>query len=123
MPAILAGLDRANPLAANWIRSAAGAIVERASRSHEPLPLAELEKFLADRRHVPAARRAAYEWIVEAEPAKSKPLLAGMLDDPAVELRRDAVALRIDEAEALLRKGQKDRAKRDSARRWPRPTT
>jgi hypothetical protein len=111
LPAILAGLDRANPLAANWIRSAAGAIVERASRSHEPLPLAELEKFLADRRHVPGARRAAYEWIVEAEPAKSKPLLAGMLDDPAVELRRDAVALRIDEAEALLREGQKDRAK------------
>jgi hypothetical protein len=34
-----------------------------------------------------------------------------MLDDPAVELRRDAVALKIDEAETLLRNGQKDAAK------------
>jgi hypothetical protein len=111
LPAILAALDGANPLAANWIRSAAGAIVERAAQNHEPLPLAELEKFLADRRHVPGARRVAYEWIVEVEPAKSKPLLAGMLDDPSVQLRHDAVALRIDEADALLHKEQKAQAK------------
>ncbi len=110
LPAILAGLDGANPLAANWIRSAAGAIVERAMRSQEPLPVAELEKFLADCRHAAGARRIAYEWIVQAAPAKSKPLLAGMLDDPAVELRHDAVALRIDEADALLSKGRKARA-------------
>jgi hypothetical protein len=73
--------------------------------------VAELEKFLADRRHVPGARRVAYEWIVEVEPAKSKPLLAGMLDDPSVQLRHDAVALRIDEADALLRQSQKAQAK------------
>ncbi len=110
LPAILAGLDGASPLAANWIRSAAGAVAERAMENHQPLPVAELEKFLADRRHVAAARRVAYEWIVEIDPAKSKPLLAGMLDDPSLELRRDAVALKIDEADVLLRKGQKDRA-------------
>jgi hypothetical protein len=111
LPAILAALDGANPLAANWIRSAAGAVVARAANNREPLPLAELEKFLADRRHVPGARRIAYEWIIAAEPKRSKPLLAGMLDDPAVELRRDAVALKIDEAESLLHDGQKDAAK------------
>ncbi len=111
LPAILAGLDGANPLAANWIRSAAGAVAERAMQRHEPLPVAELEKFLADRRHAASARRIAYEWIVEVDPAKSKRLLAGMLDDPSLELRHDAVALRIDEADALLRQGRKDRAR------------
>jgi hypothetical protein len=110
LPAILAGLDGANPLAANWIRSAAGAVAERATQRHESLPVAELEKFLADRRHVASARRIAYEWIIEIDPAKSKRLLAGMLDDPSLELRRDAIALRIDAADALLRKGQKTEA-------------
>jgi hypothetical protein len=110
LPTILAGLDGANPLAANWIRSAAGAVAEQATQKHEPLPVAELEKFLADRRHAAGARRIAYEWIVEADPKKSKPLLAGMLDDPSLELRHDAVAQKIGEADALLHKGQKDRA-------------
>ncbi len=110
LPAILAGLDRANPLAANWIRSATEAVAERAMRNRRRLPLAELEKFLADRRHAAGARRLAYEWIVQVEPAKSKPLLAGMLDDPSLDLRYDAVALRIDEADVLRRNGQSARA-------------
>jgi hypothetical protein len=111
LPAILAGLDGANPLAANWIRSAAGAVAERAAQKHEPLPVAALEKFLADRRHAAGARRIAYEWIVEADPKKSKRLLAGMLDDPSLELRHDAIAQKIGEADALLHKEQKDRAR------------
>jgi hypothetical protein len=110
LPAILAGLDGANPLAANWIRSAADAVVERAMRSQQRLPVAELETFLADRRHAAGARRLAYEWIVQVEPAKSKPLLKGMLDDSSLDLRYDAVALRIDEADALRRNGQKAQA-------------
>ena len=65
----------------------------------------------------------AYEWIVQVDPAKSKPLLAGMLDDPAVELRHDAVAVRIDEGDALLRKGQKARPRPSFTRRSPRPTS
>ena len=92
-------------------------------QNHEPLPVAELEKFLLDRRHAARARRIAYEWIVQVEPAKSKPLLAGMLDDPAVELRHDAVALRIDEADVLLGKGQKAQALPLFHQASPRPTT
>jgi len=110
LPAILAGLDDANPLAANWIGSAASAVADRAIEKSQPLPLAELERFLLDRRHTARARRLAYEWIVHGSPAKSQPLLAKMLDDPSLELRRDAVALRMGEGDALRRAKQTDKA-------------
>lgn len=35
---VLAGMDRATPIAANWLRSAAGAIAERARAAKQQLP-------------------------------------------------------------------------------------
>src|SRR5271165_2428273 len=48
LPAVLAGLDDASPLAANWIRSAVDAIVERAK---DKLPRADLQRFMFDTTH------------------------------------------------------------------------
>ncbi len=101
LPAILAGLDGAGPLAANWIRTAVDAIAERQLQQGRPLPAADLEKFVRDRRHAPRARRLAYEWLLRADPAAKDRLIPGMLDDPSVELRRDAVARLVDRAAAL----------------------
>src|SRR5579872_5289348 len=45
LPSILAALDDANPLAANWLRASIDAIAERKLRQGGNLPAAELEKF------------------------------------------------------------------------------
>jgi hypothetical protein len=96
LPALQA-LDRANPLAANWIRSAIDAIAQGPDAK---LPVPQLVKFLEDHSHNPKARRLAYELILSAAPDKAGELIDTMLDDPSVELRRDAVQNVLSEAEA-----------------------
>lgn len=98
LPEILAGMDGANPLAANWLALAAGAVAERATASGEALPAAELEQFFGDRRHAPRARYLAYEWVAAARPADKRRLLAGALDDPSLEVRREAVEQALGDA-------------------------
>jgi len=100
LPTILAGLDSAGPLAANWIRTAVDAIAERQLRRGGKLPAVELERFLLDTRHNPRARRLAYEWLARVDPSAPKRLIPGMLDDPGEEMRRDAVARLIAKADA-----------------------
>ena len=101
LPTILAGLDDAGPLAANWIRAAVDTIAERQLRASGKLPADRLEVFVNDTSHASRARRLAYEWLVRVDPSAKDRLLPKMLDDPSLELRRDAVAKLIREAEAL----------------------
>ncbi|QDU95265.1 hypothetical protein [Lignipirellula cremea] len=101
LPEILAGFDDAGPLAVNYLRAAVDTIAESAHKKGEQLPLAALNAFLADRNHAPRARRAAFEWIVRVNPAAEAELIPSMLDDPSLELRREAVAHKLEEAKAL----------------------
>ena len=101
LPTILAGLDDAGPLSANWIRAAVDSIAERQLRGGGKLPADRLEMFVNDTGHAPRARRLAYEWLVRVDPSAEDRLIPKMLDDPSLELRRDAVARLIREAEAL----------------------
>ena len=102
LPAILTALDDASPLAANWLRSAAEVIVGRQLAAGGPLPAAELEAFAIDRQHAPRSRRLAYQWLVEVDPRASDRLLPKMRDDPSLELRREAVARLLDDAQTKL---------------------
>lgn len=99
---LLAAMDQANDLAANYLRSAVDAIVDRELTAKRPLPQADLEKFLAETKHNPRARRLAYELIVRVSPATGEKLLPTFLNDPSVELRRDAVQQLIDAADKAL---------------------
>ena len=99
---LLAAMDDANDLAANYLRSAVDAIVDRELAAKRALPQAELEKFLADTKHNPRARRLAYELIARVSPATGEKLLPTFLNDPSVELRRDAVQRLIDAADKAL---------------------
>jgi hypothetical protein len=110
---ILAAIDDADPLAANWLRAAVDAIAERQLQRDGKLPLAALEAFLSDKSHNPRARRLAYEWIARADPAAPDRLIPRMLDDPSVELRRDAVARVLTAAETALAKDENDAALAD----------
>jgi hypothetical protein len=102
LPTILLALDDASPLAANWLRGAAEAIVARRLADGGSLPTAALEDFLVDRRHAPRSRRLAYEWLVRVDKTTADRLLPGMLDDPSLELRRDAVAQLLERGQATL---------------------
>jgi hypothetical protein len=111
LPAILAAMDGASPAAANWLRTAADAVGEKALRAGKPLPVKELEAFVADTKHAAAARRLAYEWLARADKTAPDRLLPGLLHDPGAELRRDAVAAVLKQAADALAKGDKDAAK------------
>ncbi|MFM8283242.1 MAG: hypothetical protein ACKOCW_06745 [Planctomycetaceae bacterium] len=102
LPRLLAGMDGANPLAANWLRAAVDAVLARG----EPLPLDDLEAFLVDTGHDPRPRRLAYDLLHGKAPDRAARLLDGMLDDPSVELRRDAVAALVARSDALAAAGE-----------------
>lgn len=92
LPVLLAGMDGANAVARNWLAAAVARVLERAAAEGKPVPARELETFLRDVRHDPQARRLAYELVRDSDPEAPGRLLPGMLDDPAQDLRREAVA-------------------------------
>ncbi len=98
LPTMLSALDGAGPLAANWIRTSIDAVAERQLQQGRALPTAELERFVLDQRHAPRARCLAFEWLSRASPAARQRLVAGMLDDPSIELSREAVARCMEQA-------------------------
>ena len=96
---ILAAMDGSNLYAENWLRGAAEAVAQRAIEDGHKLPVPELEKFLADANHSPRGRRLAFELIASVDPSAESRLIPGLLDDPSLELRRDAVAQLLAQAD------------------------
>ena len=101
LPEIIAALDAAQPLAANWIRAAIDTIAERQLRSKSKPPIKELEALVLDTSHTPKARRLAFEWLTRFDSEARERLVPQFLDDPSVELRRDAVARLMKQAETV----------------------
>jgi len=101
---VLTALDDADTTAANWLRSAVDTIADRELTAKRPLPVDKLEAFVKDTRHAGHARRLAYEWLVRIDPKTPERLLPGMLNDPGAELRRDAVAMVLKEADSQFDK-------------------
>lgn len=91
LPDLLAAMDGANDYALNWLRSAIETLVQRETAAGRALPTGGLESFLKDTRHHPRARRFAYELIVRSQPQAAQRLVPGFVNDPAPELRREAV--------------------------------
>jgi hypothetical protein len=93
---LLRQFQGANPLAANWLRSAFEAIADRSLQADGKLPGPQLEAFILELKQNPRARRLAYEWLVKVDPSISDRLIPQMLADPSPEFRRDAVQRLID---------------------------
>ena len=91
-------MDKASGIGQNWLRAAVDTIVQRTLKEGKKLPTEELNDFLANTKHIPASRRLAFELIQKASPKRAAKLIPGFIDDPAPELRRDAVALIIEKA-------------------------
>jgi len=90
----------ASPAAANWLRSAVSAVVEAERRAKRPLPAADLQAFVRKTTQHPAARRIAFELFQEADAPAAESLLLGLVNDPNLELRYDAIELRLAKAKA-----------------------
>jgi hypothetical protein len=111
LPATLAAMDGADARACNWLRAAVDAIAERALAAGQPLPADRLEEFIRQKQHAPAARRLAYEWLCRVDDKAPARLLPGMLHDPSAELRRDAVAAVLRDADARRQKNDREGAR------------
>jgi hypothetical protein len=88
---ILEAMDGSNDYALNWLRAAVESIAERELKTGKTIPQAELGTFLLDTRHHPRARRLAFELTARVDPSTAETLLSGMLNDPSLEIRYDAV--------------------------------
>ena len=111
LPRLLEALDGANSLAANWIRTAVDTVCERAMRDQGTLPKEALEQFLFRTDQDPKGRRLAYEWLLKVDPDAEQRIVPQLLNDPSVELRRDAVAWLIDQGEKTLQSGKGSKAR------------
>lgn len=102
---ILDGFDSNNVLAVNWLRAAADSVLENASQNGTTIPLNKLQEFLSDTNNDANARRVAYEWIVQLDGSLRSGILSKSLNDPSLEIRREAVteavgaALKLKESE------------------------
>ncbi len=107
---VLTAMDGASNLAANWLRGAVHAVADREINAGRRLPLAVLEAYLKQTEHDPRARRFAFDLIAREDQAKADRIIPGMINDPSVELRRDAVQLVLDSAERQRAAGRQEAA-------------
>src|SRR5205807_6205517 len=103
---VLAAIDDADAVSANWLRPAVDAIAERERNAGRALPAKALEAFVTDTKNSGAARRLAYEWLVRVDKTAPGRLLPGILNDPGRELRRDAIDFALERVRALSAMGQ-----------------
>jgi hypothetical protein len=100
LPAILVGIDKSNALSINWLRAAVDSIAQ-SKYDKEDFPAAELEEFVLDTNHAPRGRRLAFEILADFDETAKERLTSKFLNDPSLELRRDAVAQLSSQADKL----------------------
>jgi hypothetical protein len=111
LPTMLAALDDAGPLAANYLRTAIEAVAERTLAQGQELPQVELEQYVLDRTHSPRSRQLAFEWLAKVDPTAPDRLTPKFLNDPSLELRRQAVERLFQEGSALIAEAANDQRK------------
>ena len=107
LTALLAGMDGANRFAANYLRGAVEVIAGNTLAKGGELPLVELGEFLLNRSHDAKPRALAFELIRRVDAEAAEQLIPGLLGDPSVDLRREAVARLLGQAEGLAKAGNK----------------
>lgn len=97
----LKAFDGANPTAANWLRSAIDGIAQAEKKAGRKLPTEALIAFVQEAKNAPAARRIAFELIAAQDKTTANGLLESMVNDPSLELRRDAIAAEIEKLKPI----------------------
>lgn len=115
LPALLAATARANPVAFNWIVTAADRIVRQARQGGGTLPSEVFLSVIKDRQAPGKTRWMCWQWLNDQDSQHAGALLRECLDDPGAELRRAAVeaALReLGDLNALLNRPGDDTQRR-----------
>ncbi len=102
---ILKHMNDANPMAANYLRSAVETISDKTLGAGGSLPIADIGNFLLDRTNAPKSRDLAFALIERVSASTAEKLVPGMLNDPSPALRRMAVAGLVDEGKGLIESG------------------
>ena len=110
LPRLVAALDEVGDLGRNYVFSAATAIADRELAAGRPLPVTALGEYLLDVSRGSRSRRLAFELVARADAAAAEALAWGFLDDPAPELRRDAVQRLADRAGKVAGEGRTNAA-------------
>ena len=110
LPRIAAAFKGANPLAANWLRSAFEVNFDKAIRNKQSIPIDRLLAFVKDTNGDPRARRMVFEWLTKLDAGLADELIPKMLLDPSPEFRRDAVARLIESAAQQKKDGHRKAA-------------
>lgn len=97
----LAAFASATPAGANWLRSA---LDRAADRLGPGVSAAALEPFIRDAARPARARSLAFAWLKSRNPGRADAVLDGLLDDPALDLRREAVDKLLATADAAAQK-------------------
>jgi hypothetical protein len=105
LPTVLKSFSGVEPRSANYLFSAASALAENQLAKGQALPVAALGEVLLDVGQDARARMLAFEWLSRVEPGTVEGLRPGLLDDPANELRREAVAALVERAADRQRSG------------------
>ena len=92
LPECLAAMDRAGPLAANWVRAAVLTITDRAAAAGTPVSPDTFSDFLKNTGHGPAGRLLAADLLQQTAPGGWEELMPSFLNDPVPALRRQPVA-------------------------------
>ena len=100
----LAAFADATPAGGNWLRSGIDRAVERVGDS---LSADTLAPVVADRKRPARVRALAFGWLKDRDPSRAAGLLDGMLDDPALDLRREAVEKKLAAVAAADEAAQK----------------
>ncbi|MEO0531898.1 MAG: YdjY domain-containing protein, partial [Planctomycetota bacterium] len=107
LPRLLDAMKDASPLAENWLRSAIDAVADSVG---EAAALEDtLRQFIRNMSHAPRARRTAYEILRRYRPKVADAVLSESSNDPSLEMRYDAVAKLLQEAEGATGDDQVDR--------------
>ncbi len=107
---LLAAMHDNEPLACNYLRAAVDTVVQREQAAGRVLPKDALVGFLKDTEMSSRGRRTAYELLQRIVPDAEQQFIPGMINDPCLELRRDAVARLFTEAAQLEEAGQAKKA-------------
>ncbi|MGQ9562858.1 MAG: hypothetical protein ACUVQG_03745 [Thermogutta sp.] len=87
---------KAEPVARNWLLSAADQIVAQEHAAGREIPKELIVSILNDVANHPHARWWAYEWLQRQDAAYARQILGAFLDDPGPELRRAAIAAEME---------------------------
>ena len=105
LPRLLTSTDTANPVAANWYRSAYQRIVSVESRKDRPqFPIKYFKLFVRDSNHQGRVRRLVLQLLDQREPGFRDELIPRLLDDR--EFRTDAVAAALKRGDSAQKQGK-----------------